>query len=331
MSSNKAWGFGLATICPDGRILDVWYPEPALGEAPADAQASQTLSDLQRVDDVRGVELKIIKTEIDLDDAPHDSADIFLRLHLLSTRLAKPNTLSLEGIDEILEMAVWTNVGPCRVEDFAEVRARICASTGNPIFVLSVDRIPRMLDYVVPEGVQITDGDRIRLGAYLAEGTVCSHAAFVDYNAGSLGPASIEGRLNIGVTVGAGSKIGAASSTMGSPSTTPETRVTLGENCNVGNNAGVGIALGNNCRVEDGLYIKGNDKVTILPTGGIVPGSSGYIEDPAVIRAHHLAGIDNIIFRRNSRTGTIEALPQEGYSGDVIAQIVERIRGIHVR
>lgn len=302
--TTKAWGFGLATSSLDGTILDVWYPEPALGEPPADAAPSDTLFSLERDDDLRHVRLRIVRTVIDLDAEPQDPADIFLRLHLLSWRLATPNSFSLDGIYDILETVVWTDSGPCRVEDFANTRMRVRAATNRPVRVLSEDKFPRMVDYVIPSGVRVSDGDRVRLGAYLAEGTVVTSAAFVDFNAGSLGPAIVEGRLNKGVTVGANSHIGGGASTMGDLSGDPETRVSIGSNCHIGNNSGLGIALGNNCSVEEGLYITRNNRVTVLPTGGIAPGPNGYIEDPGVVYAHYLAGIDNVRFARNSQTGT---------------------------
>ena len=329
--SNKAWGFGLATSTLDGTVLDVWYPEPALGEPPADAQPNPTLLSLERDDELRQVRLRIVKTVINLDADPREPADIFLRLHLLSWRLAEPNSFSLEGIYDILETVVWTDSGPCRVEDFAATRLRVRAATNRPVRVLSEDKFPRMVDYAIPEGVRISDGDRVRLGAYLAEGTVVTSAAFVDFNAGSLGPAIIEGRLNKGVTCGAGAHLGGGASTMGDLSWDPHTRVSIGENSHVGNNAGLGIAIGDNCFVEEGLYITRNNRVTVLPTGGIAPGPNGYIEDPGVVYAHYLAGIDNVRFTRNSQTGAIEASPQPGSDGSELSNIVARIRGIRVR
>ena len=330
--AKQAWGFGLATMSSDNKVLDVWYPAPTLGTPAGDAQAPQSLRDLERKDDLRDVTLTVVQTVIDLDEDPRDVADVFLRLHLLSHRLIEPNSCSLEGIYDILETVVWTHLGPCSTDGFTEARMRITAAQGIPPRVYTVGKFPRMTNYVIPDGVRIANADRVRLGAYLAEGTIVTHAAFVDFNAGTLGPVMIEGRVNKGVTVGANSIIGGGVSTVGDDYATGDMKhVSLGENCRIGNNAGVGIALGNNCSVEEGLYIKSDDKVTLLPTGGIAPGANGYIENPGVVKAKHLAGLDNIMFRRSTLTGAIDALPQDGASGDALQEIVDPIRGASVR
>lgn len=330
--TKQAWGFGLATISSNDKTLDIWYPAPTLGTPDDSAQAPQSLLDLEREDALRKVTMRVVKTVIDLDEDPRDVADIFLRLHLLSHRLIKPNSCSLEGIYNILENVVWTHLGPCAADNFAETRMRICAETGIPPRVYTVGKFPRMTNYVIPEGVRMANADRVRLGAYLAEGTAVTHAAFVDFNAGTLGPVLVEGRINKGVTVGANSQIGGGVSTIGDDYTAGSMKhVSIGENCRIGNNAGVGITLGNNCSIEEGLYIKSEDKVTILPTGGIAPGANGYIENPGVVKAKHLAGMDNIMFRRSTLTGAIDALPQDGQSGDALQRIVDRIRGASVR
>lgn len=328
----QAWGFGLATVSSDDKILDIWYPAPTLGAPSEGAQAPQELLALEREDNLRKVTMRVVQTVIDLDEDPRDTADVFLRLHLLSHRVIEPNSCSLNGIYDILETVVWTNLGPCAFDGFTETRMRICAETGVPPRVYTVGKFPRMTNYVIPSGVRMANADRVRLGAYLAEGTVVTHAAFVDFNAGTLGPVLVEGRINKGVTVGANSQIGGGVSTIGDDYTTGSMKhVSIGENCRIGNNAGVGIALGNNCSIEEGLYIKNEDKVTILPTGGISPGTNGYIENPGIVKAKHLAGLDNIMFRRSTLTGAIDALPRDGQSSDVLQELVDRIRGANVR
>lgn len=329
--SNKAWGFGLATTALDGTVLDVWYPSPALGEPPADAQPDSALVALERDDDMRQVQLRVVKTVIDFDNDPQDVADVYLRLHLLSARLMTPNSFSLEGIYDILSTVVWTDYGPCQIEGFADTRMRICAETHRPVRVLSEDKVPRMMNYVVPEGIRISDGNRVRLGAYLAEGTVVTNAAFVDFNAGSIGAAILEGRINKGVVIDAGTYIGGGVSTMGALSADEATRVSVGKNCHIGNNAGLGIAIGDNCYVEEGLYITRNERVTVLPTGGIAPGRHGYIEDPGVVPAYRLAKIDSVRFERNSQTGAIEASPQEGASPEALNEVINSLRVSRLR
>ncbi|MBR5951054.1 MAG: 2,3,4,5-tetrahydropyridine-2,6-dicarboxylate N-succinyltransferase [Actinomycetaceae bacterium] len=329
--TRQAWGFGLATISSNDKVLDIWYPEPKLGAPAADAQAPQDLLALEREDALRNVALRVVQTVIDLDEDPQDTADVFLRFHLLSHRIITPNSCSLEGIYDILETVVWTHLGPCAAEDFATTRMRICAAQGIPPRVYTVGKFPRMTNYIIPSGVRIANADRVRLGAYLAEGTVVTHAAFVDFNAGTLGAAHIEGRINKGVTVDEGTSIGGGVSTVGDLSANEETRVSIGKNCRIGNNAGVGIALGDNCSIEEGLYIKRDDKITILPTGGISPGANGYIENPGVIKAKHLAGLDNIAFRRSTLTGAIVAVPQDAQVSDTLQEIVDRTRGTSVR
>lgn len=330
--TKQAWGFGLATMSSDNKVLDIWYPAPTLGVPDEGAQAPQELLALEGEDALRNVTTRVMQTVVDLDEDPRDTADIFLRLHLLSHRLIEPNSCSLEGIYDILETVVWTHLGPCALDGFTETRMRITAKIGIPPRVYTVGKFPRMTNYVIPSGVRMANADRVRLGAYLAEGTVVTHAAFVDFNAGTLGPVLVEGRINKGVTVGANSQIGGGVSTIGNDYTTDfRGHVTIGENCHIGNNAGVGITLGNNCEIEEGLYIKREDKVTILPTGGISPGSNGYIENPGIVKAKHLAGLDDIMFRRSTLTGAIDALPRDGQSSDVLQGIVDRIRGANVR
>lgn len=302
---TTAWGFGLATIADDGTTLDTWYPAPALGDAPAGATPPGSLAALEGTDEVRRVRLEVVSTQIDLADPPKDASDAYLRLHLLSTRLVPPHGLNLDGIFGVLANVVWTSAGPCAVEGFEETRARL--RTRGPVAVYGVDKFPRMVDYVMPSGVRIADADRVRLGAYLAPGTTVMHEGFVNYNAGTLGTSMVEGRISAGVTVGDGSDVGGGASIMGTLSGGGKEVVSLGERCLLGANAGLGIPLGDDCVVEAGLYVTAGTKVTILgaavdPTG----------DGTAAVKARELAGRSNLLFRRNSTTGTVEVLDRTG-------------------
>jgi 2,3,4,5-tetrahydropyridine-2-carboxylate N-succinyltransferase len=302
---TTAWGFGLATIADDGTTLDTWYPEPALGEAPADATAPETLAALAGTDETRRVRLEVVTTQIDLADPPKDTSDAYLRLHLLSARVVRPHGLNLDGIFGVLTNVVWTSAGPCAVEGFEETRVRLRAR--GHVTVFGVDKFPRMVDYLVPSGVRIADADRVRLGAYLAPGTTVMHEGFVNYNAGTLGSSMVEGRISAGVTVGDGSDVGGGASIMGTLSGGGKEVVSLGERCLLGANAGLGIPLGDDCVVEAGLYLTAGSKVTVLgaavdPTG----------DGTAAVKARDLAGRSNLLFRRNSTNGAVEVLDRTG-------------------
>ncbi len=322
--SNTAWGFGLATSRPDGKVLDVWYPRPQLGTPPEDAQPDPLLLSLERDDEIRHVHLRIVKTVINLEEEPSTAAGAYLRLHLLSWRFVEPNSVNLGGIFSVLENVAWTSLGPCFLEDFEETRMRGRAKTNTPVRILSVDKFPRMVDYVIPSGIRIADGNNVRLGAYLSEGTTVMHAGFVNYNAGSLGRAMIEGRVSQGVVVDDGADIGGGASTMGVLSGSGSERVRVGKRSLLGANSGLGIPVGDDCIVEAGLYVTSGTKVTILPTGGVMPSQEGYIVEPDVIPARMLAGMNNILFRRNSQSGAVEALPRPGVQNTELNSILHR-------
>ncbi|MFJ9420538.1 2,3,4,5-tetrahydropyridine-2,6-dicarboxylate N-succinyltransferase [Streptomyces sp. NPDC101249] len=298
---------GLATIAADGTVLDTWYPVPALAEEPGPAGTERLDADRTREllgehgvaalgkDDIRGVEIVAVRTVISsLDDKPLDTHDVWLRLHLLSHRLVRPNEQNLDGIFGFLANVVWTSLGPVAVDTLETVRLAARAR-GLHLGVTGVDKFPRMTDYVAPAGVRIADADRVRLGAHLAAGTTVMHEGFVNFNAGTLGTSMVEGRISQGVVVGDGADIGGGASTMGTLSGGGKERVRIGERSLVGAEAGVGIALGDDCVVEAGLYLTAGTKVT-LPDGQIV-------------KARELSGADNILFRRNSVTGAVQAVP----------------------
>jgi 2,3,4,5-tetrahydropyridine-2-carboxylate N-succinyltransferase len=299
---TQAWGYGLATFDTDGNILDVWFPAPALGAAPGDNGAPGELTALEGSDDARGVRREVLFVEIkDLQDAPASTEDVWLRLHLLSSRQVVPHTISMEGVFGLLTNVVWTSAGPCAVKDFEATRGRLRAAAQH-VTVYGVDKFPRMVDYVLPAGVRIADADRVRLGAYLAEGTTVMHEGFVNYNAGTLGASMVEGRISAGVLVGNGSDVGGGSSIMGTLSGGGKAIISIGERCLLGANAGIGISLGDDCVVEAGCYVTAGTKITILDMD----------HKPKVVKAAELSGSHNILFRRNSVTGTVEAVPWKG-------------------
>ena len=213
-----AWGYGLATYAGtegEGGVLDTWYPSPRLGSPDLELEAPPELARLEGVDEVRGVRRLLVRTVVDdLQAPPADTADVWLRLHLLSHRLVAPHSVNLDGIFGKLTNVVWTDLGPCAVEDFERTRLRMAEAHGR-VTVLGVDKFPRMTDYVLPTGVRIADADRVRLGAHLADGTTVMHEGFVNYNAGTLGASMVEGRISAGVVVGDGSDVGGGASIMG--------------------------------------------------------------------------------------------------------------------
>jgi 2,3,4,5-tetrahydropyridine-2-carboxylate N-succinyltransferase len=254
-------------------------------------------SELLNEDSFRSVTKRPVDLEIDLSSPPVDAADAYLRLHLLSHRLVKPHGLNLDGIFGLLTNVAWTSAGPCSLVDFELTRARLLAKIGH-LTVFSVDKFPRMVDYVVPEGVRIADADRVRLGAYLSPGTTVMHEGFVNFNAGTLGKSMVEGRISAAVVVGDGSDVGGGASIMGTLSGGGKEVISIGERCLLGANSGLGISLGNDCVIESGTYITAGSKIT-LPDG-------------AVIKARELSGASNLIFRRNSLTGQLEVVPKVG-------------------
>ncbi|MFE1439703.1 2,3,4,5-tetrahydropyridine-2,6-dicarboxylate N-succinyltransferase [Streptomyces sp. NPDC058739] len=304
---------GLATIAADGTVLDTWFPAPELTDEPGpagterlDAERTAALLGEHAVaaiakDGIRGTEVVAVRTVISsLDDKPLDTHDAYLRLHLLSHRLVKPNEQNLDGIFGLLANVAWTSLGPVAVDTLETVRLAARAR-GVHVSVFGVDKFPRMTDYVAPAGVRIADADRVRLGAHLASGTTVMHEGFVNFNAGTLGTSMVEGRISQGVVVGDGSDIGGGASTMGTLSGGGKERVRIGERSLVGAEAGVGIALGDDCVVEAGLYLTAGTKVT-LPDG-------------QTVKARELSGANNILFRRNSVTGAVQAVPNNAEWG----------------
>jgi 2,3,4,5-tetrahydropyridine-2-carboxylate N-succinyltransferase len=316
-AAHGATAIGLATLTMAGTVLDTWFPEPQLGPQPGATGTQQigTLelgsalgpdySGLVRTDDARGVRIVPVRTTIpDLSAPPVDAYDVYLRLHLLSHRLIRPRSANLDGVFGLLTNVAWTSAGPVEAAGFNAHRLR--AAVG-PVTVFSVDKFPRMVDYVIPTGVRIADGDRVRLGAHLAEGTTVMHDGFVNYNAGTLGPSMVEGRISAGVVVGPDTDIGGGASIMGTLSGGGKEVVSIGSGCLLGANAGVGISLGDKCVVEAGCYVTAGSRVT-LPDG-------------SVVKASELSGRDGLLFRRNSVSGALEAIPRDGDWGALNAAL----------
>jgi 2,3,4,5-tetrahydropyridine-2-carboxylate N-succinyltransferase len=292
--ANSAYGYGISTIAKDGSTLDTYFHQLGLGAAEA---SRDDLASLEGADNEREITRKLVKTEIELDKPPASVADAYLRLHLLSHRLVKPHGLSLEGIFSILNNVIWTSHGPCAIAGFDQVRLKLRAKYGY-LAIYGVDKFPRMLDYVLPEGVRIADADRVRLGAYLSPGTTVMHEGFVNFNAGTLGASMVEGRISAGVVVGDGSDIGGGASIMGTLSGGGKEVISIGKRTLLGANSGLGISLGDDCVLEAGVYLTAGSKV-LLPDGKIV-------------KARELSGANSLLIRRNSQSGTIEALKKDG-------------------
>ncbi|MSO59833.1 MAG: 2,3,4,5-tetrahydropyridine-2,6-dicarboxylate N-succinyltransferase [Ilumatobacteraceae bacterium] len=294
---STAWGVGIATIDATGAILDVRFRSLGLGNTPADLP---TYSPSVDSDPARGVALRAVNISIDTSAAPTDALDVYLRLHLLSHRLALPRTLNLDGAFGLLQNVAWTSRGPVALASLESVMWNF-AQQGEPLVVNGVDKFPRMTDYVVPSGVRIADASRVRLGAHLAAGTTVMHEGFCNFNAGTLGTSMVEGRISSGVIVGDGSDIGGGASIMGTLSGGGKEVVTVGERCLLGANSGIGISLGNDCVVEAGLYVTGGTLVTD--------------PDGTVSKARVLSGASGLLYRRNSITGTVEVVARTGSWG----------------
>jgi 2,3,4,5-tetrahydropyridine-2,6-dicarboxylate N-succinyltransferase len=304
--SRQAWGDAIVTTSEAGAVaLDYFFPDPQVGPPNGSGQFTPVP---ERADQVRGVRIMHRRVEIDdLDDPPRDAGDAYLRLHLLSHRLVQPNAINVDGIFGVLPTVCWTTSGPVDAADTVAVQMRARAA-GRQIEVQSVDKFPRMLDYVVPSGVRVADASRVRLGAHLAEGTVVMHEGFVNYNAGTLGAVMVEGRISQGVVVGADTDVGGGASIMGTLSGGGKERISVGERCLLGANSGLGISLGDDCVVEAGLYLTAGTIVTLPETGERV-------------KARELSGRPGLLFLRNSVTGAVEARPRAGAWGALNAQL----------
>ena len=307
--TRMAWGAGLATVDSTGSTLDTWYRWLDWGEFANNAMVAKgTLDQIESnlgmrdtTDDVRKVTIRPVRISIDVDEPPASAEDAYLRLHLLSHRLAAPRSINMDGTFAVLNNVAWTNLGPVSIADLDDVRLAVKRS-GGVLSVHGLDKFPRMTDYVIPTGVRIADADRVRLGAHLAEGTTVMHEGFCNFNAGTLGVSMVEGRISNGVVVGDGSDIGGGASIMGTLSGGGTEVVTIGERCLLGANSGIGISLGDDCAVEAGLYVTASTPV-FTPEG--------------VKKGRELSGISGVLFIRDGQTGQVIARPRSRSWGEL--------------
>lgn len=293
---------GLITSSGDGQVLSAWYPDPGSESG----QLDREFDGLEGQNEATETTRTVSSTTIDVNVPPASPEDAYLRLHLLSHRIFRPHEVNVDGIFGILNTVVWTDHGPCAPDAFASVRFRL-ERIGRAVGVHGVDKFPRMTDFVVPGGVRIANADRVRLGAYLGEGTTVMHEGFVNFNAGTLGTSMVEGRISAGVVVGDGSDIGGGASIMGTLSGGGTQVISVGERCLLGANSGLGISLGDDCVVEAGLY---------LTAGTVVS-----LPDKTTVKARQLSGTNNMLFRRNSITGAVEALAKSGSWGGLNVEL----------
>lgn len=279
---------GIANISSKGEMLDVFFPFVEFGEEKISGEITNINDNSMKI-------VEISWTEKDLERPIENIIDAYLKLHLLSYKLVLPNSLNLDGLFLNIPNVVWTNQGPISLDEIDE---RLIASkiNKNELYIRSIDKFPCLTDYIVPQKVRIADSSRVRLGAYLSEGTTIMHEGFVNFNAGTLGKAMIEGRISAGVVVGANTDLGGGSSTMGTLSGGNNTKISIGDNCLLGANSGIGISLGDNCTVEAGLYITAGTKITILDG-----------KESKLIKASEISGIENTLFFRDSTTGKVIA------------------------
>lgn len=326
MSNLFAYGLGLGTRSRAGKWLEVFFPRPRLappaalvpalervlgdgatldvmpGQLPALAAALEHAGLAEEADlafRMKSTDRAIVAVLLATDAPPATTPEAYLKLHLLSHRLVPPHGTDLTGLFGILPNVAWTSAGPVALEDLPD-RQLESRLAGGFLAVHAVDKFPPMADYVVPPGVRIADAQRVRLGAHLATGTTVMHEGFVNFNAGTLGQAMVEGRISAGVTLGDGSDLGGGASTMGTLSGGGKTVITLGKGCLVGANAGVGIPLGDRCTVEAGLYLTAGTVVTVLDAAGATQ---------RTVKARELAGVPDLLFRRHSQNGRVECLP----------------------
>ena len=301
--ARNAWGVGLATIAADGTTLDTFYRHLGFGDA---VPAGTPLETKTIADERRGVVISPVSIVVDVDAAPTSASDVYLRLHLLSHRLAAPRTLNLDGAFGLLANVAWTTIGPVALNQLDDVRYNLLRR-GEHLVVNGVDKFPRMTDYVVPSGVRIADASRVRLGAHLASGTTVMHEGFCNFNAGTLGTSMVEGRISAGVVVGDGSDVGGGASIMGTLSGGGKEVVSVGQRCLLGANSGLGISLGDDCVIEAGLYVTAGTQVK-LPDG-------------SVVKAREVSGANGLLFRRNSQSGAVEVVQRTGTWGGLNAAL----------
>lgn len=298
---TQAWGHGLATVDARSNVLDVWFMDPQLGPAPkSDALwvVPRQLDALVGSDARRLVSTSVVRTESDLTAPVSSVEDAYLRLHLLSHLLVKPNSINLEGLIAQLPIVAFSSIGSIALDDLDQLRPSL-QKLG--VVIHAIDKFPRLLDYVTPKKVRIADASRVRLGAHLSPGTTIMHEGFVNFNAGTLGASMVEGRISQGVIVDDGADIGGGASIMGTLSGGGKQQITIGKRALLGANSGIGISIGDDSVVEAGLYVTAGTKLTLVSDEG-----------EKTVKALELSGVPNLLFRRNSISGRVEALSRSG-------------------
>ena len=286
----KIYGEGVANKSKSGQMLDVYFPNIEFADKKTDTKNIDVLSDSQEL-------IKLDWSEVDLKNPIEKVSDAYFKLHLISNKFVLPNTINLDGLFECLPNVAWTNNGPISIEEIEE-RLNKSKLEGNDFFIRSLDKFPCLTDYVIPKKVRIADASRVRLGAYLSEGTTVMHEGFINFNAGTLGKAMIEGRISAGVVIGDNSDLGGGSSTMGTLSGGNNTKISIGKNCLLGANSGIGISLGDDCTVEAGLYITSGTKVKIIDKDN---------NKENIVKAIELSGKSNLLYMRDSLSGKVVA------------------------
>ena len=281
---------GLLTKSSSGETLDAYFPIIEFNDQKTDIQDINTDNSEKEV-------VEIHWTQKDLDEPIEDVVSAYLKLHLISYRFVLPNSVNLDGLFNALPNVAWTNKGPISIDEIDQKLLNSKQSKGD-LFIRSLDKFPQLVDYIIPKNVRIADASRVRLGAYLSPGTTIMHEGFVNFNAGTLGTAMIEGRISAGVVVGDNSDLGGGCSTMGTLSGGNNIKISIGENCLIGANAGVGIPLGDNCTIEAGLYITAGTKIEVYKENGEVDG---------VLKGSELSNRSNLVFLRNSQNGKVIA------------------------
>lgn len=295
---NIVCSYGLAHIYNDNTILDVWYPDLSSRDTEDHKLYFKNLiNSCSQTNNLlfKNIKKKLIFTSSNIQETPSNIEDIYIRLHLISQRLMLPNTINLDNIFEILPNIIWTNRGPLPILD--KIKRKLFLE--NSIYILSIDKFPPMLNYVIPSNIRIANADRVRLGAYLSAGTTVMHEGFINFNAGTLGPCMVEGRISSGVIVDKNTDIGGGASIMGTLSGGGKHKIHIGKRVLLGANSGLGISLGDDCVVEAGLYITSGTKVHLIDKKN---------KCKKILKALHLSNTSNLLFRRNSINGKVEAL-----------------------
>ena len=281
---------GLLTKSSSGETLDAYFPIIEFNDQKTDIQ------DINNDNSEKEV-VEIHWTQKDLDKPIEDVVSAYLKLHLISYRFVLPNSINIDGLFNALPNVAWTNKGPISIDEIDQELLN-SKQNKNDLFIRSLDKFPQLVDYIIPKNVRIADASRVRLGAYLSPGTTIMHEGFVNFNAGTLGTAMIEGRISAGVVVGDNSDLGGGCSTMGTLSGGNNIKISIGENCLIGANAGVGIPLGDNCTIEAGLYITAGTKIELYKENGDLDG---------VFKGSKLSNCSNLVFLRNSQNGKVIA------------------------